>query len=57
MKIEWTYLNDLDMVIQAIENEDIEDALNLLKEIKHDYEQLYHDKKGHVKSSPIKKLE
>tara|TARA_B100000927_G_scaffold89672_1_gene72535 strand:- start:1199 stop:1336 length:138 start_codon:yes stop_codon:yes gene_type:complete len=36
--MEYTYLNDLDMVIQAIENGDINDALNLLKEMKEEYE-------------------
>jgi hypothetical protein len=33
-KITFQFLNDLDMVILALENGDIEDALSLLKEIR-----------------------
>ena len=33
-KITFQFLNDLDMVILALENGDIEDALSLLREIR-----------------------
>jgi hypothetical protein len=33
-KITFQFLNDLDMVILALENGDIEDAINMLKEIR-----------------------
>jgi len=39
-KITFQFLNDLDMVILALENGDIEDAINMLKEIKEEQQGL-----------------
>jgi hypothetical protein len=39
-KITFQFLDDLDMVIVALENGDIEDAINMLKEIKEEQQGL-----------------
>ena len=39
-EIKFQFINDLDMVILALENGDIEDALGLLKEIKEEQQGL-----------------
>tara|TARA_R110002051_G_scaffold262629_3_gene322494 strand:- start:201 stop:356 length:156 start_codon:yes stop_codon:yes gene_type:complete len=39
-EIKFQFINDIDMVILALENGDIEDALGLLKEIKEEQQGL-----------------
>ena len=39
-KITFQFLDDLDMVIVALENGDIEDAINMLREIKEEQQGL-----------------